>query len=281
MTKPFISVLSYSGGRQSQLLLEMVLCGELEKPLRFVVLNANPGMERKKTKPFVEDARRRCAEAGIDFITAQGPNLYYDLVNSQFDGATRIDNPPYYTKDENGKKGRLKQKCTAHYKIAPMDRALRHYMSRKHGVQWNTKRLRPGLVEKWIGLAADEKDRCSESDVGYITLRFPLIEMEMTKLKCVGWFLKHNRPLPIGSVCNACFANGLKTFEEMHRTEPEDWEQAVAVDNALESWKGRITNEEVFVSSSLIRLRDLPARNFGMFEEDLQDAQCNSGVCFV
>lgn len=279
--KPYITVLSHSGGVQSQLLLEMVLCGEIEKPFNFVVLNANPGMERRKTRLLIEENRRRCAEAGIDYITAQGPNLFNDIVNTQFDGSTRLDNPPYWTKDENGKRGRLMQKCTHHYKIAPMDRALRHYLSRKHGVSWNTKRIRPGFVEKWIGFAHDEWHRCSESDVKYIRFRYPLIERKMDKAKCVGWFLKNNRPLPVRSVCNGCFANGLAMFKEMYETEPEDWTQAVACDNALESWKGRIAQQEVFVSASLVRLRDLPAINFGMEDEDMSEHHCNSGVCFV
>lgn len=308
MSKPYITVLSYSGGVQSHLLLEMVLCGEIEKPFNFVVMNANPGMEDSRTYHFVNRARERCADAGIDFITAQGPNLYSDLVNSRFDGATRLDNPPYWTKQiipahreevevtinsegdtektwedvpETVKRGRLKQKCTEHYKLAVMDRALRHYLSRKHGISWNTKRLRLGLVEKWIGFAHDEWHRCSGSDVDYINLRFPLIELKMDKAKCVGWYMKRNLAIPPRSVCNACFANGLLHFKDMYINRPEDWDQAVAVDNALETWKGRITKEEVFVSSSLIRLRDLPSIDFGLEDEDMSEHHCNSGVCFV
>jgi hypothetical protein len=259
----------------------MVLRGEIEKPFRFLVLNADPGMEDSRTEDTVGTKRERCAAMGIDIITAQGPDLYHDLVNSRFDGSTRIDNPPYWTRDANGKRGKLKQKCTNYYKIAPMDRALRHYMSRKHGVKWNTTHLRPGLVEKWIGFAHDEWHRCSESDVGYIRFRFPLIERKMDKAQCVGWYLKRGLKVPVRSVCNACFANGLNHFREMHAHRPADWAQAVAVDNALETWKGRITEEEVFVSASLVRLRDLPAMNFGAEDEDMAEHHCNSGVCFL
>ena len=306
-SKPYITVLSHSGGRQSQLILEMVLCGEIEKPFNFVVLNANPGMERRKTRLLIENNRERCHEAGIDYITAQGPNLFNDIVNTRFNGATRMVNPPYWTKEvipahqeevinreggkeilevpETIKRGKLRQQCTEHYKIAPMDRALRHYLSVKHGISWNTTRLRPGLVEKWIGFAHDEWHRCSSSGRGYIVETYPLIELKMTKAHCVGWFLKKNMEVPtevpIGSVCNGCFANGLKLFKEMYETEPEDWAQAVACDNALEAWKGRITKQEVFVSSSLVRLRDLPAINFGLEDEDMSEHHCNSGVCFL
>jgi hypothetical protein len=278
----FITALSHSGGSQSQFMLEMILRGEWEKPLRFVVLNADPGMEDSRTYRFVRDTRRRCQAAGIDYITAAGPNLWVDLVNSINNGATRIDNPPFWCKKPDGSRGRLAQKCTAYYKIAPMDRALRHYMSKKHGVSWNTKHIRPGLVEKWIGFAADEWHRCSESVQGYITLRFPLIERNIDRLAIEGRYLKDGIPKPPRSVCAACFANGLDYFREMYLDRPEDWEKAVDVDNAIEFWHERgITEYPVFVSASLIRLRDMPAINFGANDEDLSEHHCNSGVCFL
>ncbi len=64
---------------------------------------------------------------------------------------------------------------------------------------------------------------------------------------------------------------------------PDDWQKAVEVDNAVEQWKKLgITEQEVFVSRSLIRLRDLPAMNFGDGKDDIpEEMHCNSGVCFV
>lgn len=49
MSEPFLVALSCSGGVQSICLLEMVLRGDIEKPLRFVVLIADPGMEDART----------------------------------------------------------------------------------------------------------------------------------------------------------------------------------------------------------------------------------------
>lgn len=278
----FITALSHSGGAQSQYMLEMVLRGEWEKPLRFVVLNADPGMEDSRTYQFVRETRRRCQAAGIDYITASGPNLYADIVNSISNGVTRIDNPPFWCKKPDGSRGRLQQKCTGIYKIAPMDRALRHYMSQKHSISWNTKRIRPGLVEKWIGFAADEWHRCSESAQQYITLRFPLIERKLDRAAIDKDFELKSIPKPPRSVCQGCFANGLLYFKEMHADRPDDWEKAVDVDNAVESWHLRgITQYPVFVSASLIRLRDMPSMNFGVEDEDMSEHHCNSGVCFL
>lgn len=276
----FITALSHSGGVQSQLLLEMVLRGDIEKPFRFVVLNADPGMEDARTYVFIRETRRRCQSAGIDYITASGPNLWRDIVNMISNGASRVDNPPFWVKKRDGTRGKLKQGCTQHYKIAPMRVALRQYLARKYGV--SHRELRDGLVETWIGFASDEWHRCSESDVAYISNSFPLVERKMDKATCVGYYLKYGIEMPPRSVCAACFSNGLAYYKEMYEERPLDWEIAVDVDNAVETWHSRgITEFPVFVSASLMRLRDMPKINFGMEDEDLTEHHCNSGVCFL
>ena len=278
--KPYIHVLNFSGGAQSSYMLELVLRGEIEKPRRFLVVNADPGMEGAKTEKNMRQYRARCAEAGIDIITAPGPNLYNDLVSFEFTGATRLDNPPFWTKDANGKRGRLRQKCTSIYKIAPMDRTVRRWMERKHGITGGM--LRPGLVERWIGFCSDEWHRCSESDAAYVTFRYPLIDMKLSKEDVIAGFGRLGIPVPKRSVCSACPFNGMAHYAKMYVEEPESWEQAVEVDNAVEKWQAMgFTECEVFVSSSLIRLRDMPAMNFGMEREDMSEHHCNSGVCFL
>lgn len=237
-------------------------------------------MERSCSYKTVREYRQRCHEAGIDFITAPGPNLYHDTLNFESNGSTRMDNPPFWTKDENGKRGKLIQGCTGYYKIAPMRRALAQYLKRKHGVGPGS--YRDGFVESWIGFTKDEWHRCSESDVAYIRLRFPLIEAGVTKEGVISGFLKLGKTPPQRSVCVGCFANGLQFFKDMYENSPDDWEKAVEVDDAVAKWKERgITKNEVFVSSSLIRLRDFPAMNFGQQDEDMSEHHCNSGVCFL
>lgn len=279
--KPFLTVLNYSGGAQSHYLLEMVLRGKIEKPLRFVVINSDPGMEQSHTLWNLSNARNRCWNSGIDIITSQGPSLYNDLVSLPSTGSRRMDNPPFWTKNADGTRGRLRQKCTDFYKIAPMDRAVRKYLQNKYGIRGG-KALRPGLVEKWIGFASDEWHRCSESDVSYVTFRFPLIEAGLSKEFIAGAYEGIGHPSVKRSVCSACPWNGLDFFREMYHERPENWRQAVDVDNSLESWtKIGITEQECFVSSSLVRLRDLPAMNFGLDDPDMSEHHCNSGVCFL
>lgn len=278
-SKPYITALSYSGGRQSARLLWGILRGEIEKPLRFVVLNADPGMEKKKTREYNRMMRAECAAQGIDFLTVPS-TLYEDIINLPFNGNKRIDNPPYFVLREDGSEGKLLQGCTQIYKIKAMRAALRKYMANKYSV--STGVLRAGLVEMWIGFTSDEWHRCSEADVQYIQHSFPLIEMKETKQDVLDYFERNNLPLPPPSVCVACFSNGLQMYKEMYENEPEDWEVAVEVDNAVEKWHTLgITERPVFVSRSLIRLRDMPAMGFGQDDPELAEQHCNSGVCFL
>lgn len=253
----------------------MVLRGDIEKPSNFTVVCADPGMEDPSTVRLVKQSMERCKAAGITFLKAEGPNLYEDLIFHKVFSYDRIDNPPYWTKDKEGKRGRLLQKCTHHYKIAPMRRAIRAEM----------KRLKipvtPGAVESWIGFALDEWHRCSDSDVAYTTMRFPLIELKLDRMKVEGYYLKNGIPKPRRSVCAACFSNGLSYYKELSEREPEHFSKAIEIDEVMRDLSCYGVRDTVFVSPTLLPLRDIAAKNFLMEDEDMTEHHCNSGVCFL
>lgn len=279
--KPILTTLSYSGGKQSHALLEMVLRCEIDMPEPFLVLNADPGMENENTYPFVDKMRARCAAVGIPFKTAR-TTLCYDLTTFKERGLTRLDQPPYWTRNRvTGKVGRLKQKCTRYYKIAAMRRMLREHLRDAFGISLVTKRI-PKVVQ-WIGFSADEKERAygEKFSVKYIELAYPLIDMGLTKEKIVEWYRTSGVSQPPPSVCNACFANGLAFFEDMYINRPNDWDQAVMVDDYIRDMRQIGIEDECFVSASMIPLRDLPDRDFLRGTPEGKKFQCNSGVCFV
>ncbi len=314
MADPLLTVLNFSGGKQSSALLWMVLRGDIEQPENFVVLNANPGMENHLTYEYVNKMKQLCADKDIYFETVSGPNLYKDLTNlvtiNVKGTPLTIDNPPYWTKSTKkgkGKVGRLMQKCTRHYKVRPMDRAVRRLLTARHGFSLDTRRLPRGCVEKWIGFALDEKSRVTNPDPRqkHIVYRYPLIEMSYTKECVENYFLENNLPIPPRSVCNACFANGLNTLKEMYYNRPEDWKQAVEVDNKIRNLQAYGVTKEVYVSKTLVPLEDLPKFDFdallikkyidGDFDPDQEtvfisdkidstdddDWSCDSGYCFT
>lgn len=279
---PILTQLAYSAGRQSHGILEMILRGELPKPPNFIVLNGDPGMENSQSYEFVDSARQRCRMAGIPFETVRS-SLYHDLMTFKQRGLTRLDLPPFWTRDrETGKLGKLQQGCTRFYKIAAIRRSLRLHMFRYHGVGLESRRPKP--VTCWIGFAADEQNRADacESDVRYIRHEYPLIQLGLTKQMLRDYYRERGIPEPPPSVCNACYSNGLAFLEAMYLDRPDDWEQAVAVDEAIRDLRQLGVRDECFVSSTLIPLKDLPGLNFLKGQSELRRKHgCNSGACFL
>lgn len=249
-------------------------------PGNFLVLTADPGMEDSRTYPHIEEMQERGRRTGFTCLTVEGPNLLDDILALPENGRTRLDNPPYWTDRGNGcKEGRLIQKCTAHYKIAPMDRALRVYLEERHGINRKTCRLPPGCVEKWIGFGMSEVQRIKPSRQKYINFRYPLIEQ---RVNIDNYFAEIDKPMPPRSVCNACFSNGLDHYQDMYENRPDDWAQAVAVDDAVRDWTQIGVNNPVYVSKTLTSLRELAANDFQLAGRgSVEDYGCDSGMCFL
>lgn len=260
-----LTVLNYSGGSQSQCLAWMVTSGEIPMPDPFLILMADTGGENVLTYRGQQSFFHAMELEGIPVKLVQGRNLVHDL--TALDGTqTRIDNPPFWIKKPGGGKGKLKQKCTGKYKVQPMDQYIRQLLWEKHGIHPRAGRgLGEGLVEKWIGFAADEGRRAEKTmrstKQRYIRFRFPLIELGMTKADVSEWYRRKMIEEPPRSLCNFCFAYGLKDLKRMHDERPRDWDQAVAVDRAIRHGLPKVEGE-AFVSQTLIPLEELARRNF-------------------
>jgi hypothetical protein len=276
-----VTQLAFSGGTGSGCIAEMLLRGDLSIPNNLVVIRADPGMENSKTNDYCSEMADRFRAANIPYIEVQ-KNLLEGLLNLKASGATRFDLPPLWTRNrETGKKGRLLQLCTSYAKIVPMDRALRKWMHENLGISSTSTRIGTKIVCKWIGFSADEWSRIKEPRVKYAYFAYPLIDKNMTKEDIRRYYSKIGRPIPPRSVCNACFANDVQYFKQMHDERPDEfWKQAVAVDEAIRDLKQVGVRDECFVSSTLLPLRQLAANNFRTLDQKVV-SQCHSGYCFV
>ena len=283
LSTPLLTVLSYSGGRQSSALLWMLLCEDIPRPEHLVILNADPGMENSKTYEYTAMMLALCHKANITAFTVDGPSLVADLLHLKDDPTKkRIDNPPYWTKDgKTGKQGRLIQNCTKHYKIAPMDRAIRRLLEERYALSRKNTRLPPRCVHKWIGFSYDEVFRMKPPSQKYVEFVYPLIDMQLTNEAIHQYYLDNHLPEPPRSVCNACFANGLATFRQMWEERPDDWAQAVAVDDSVRDWSQIGVRDAVYVSKTMVPLRDLPRLDFNPDDSDSDNYSCDSGYCFT
>lgn len=274
-----LTVLNFSGGKQSSALLWMVLRGDIERPDNFVVLNADPGMENSDTYKYVEMMFGRCKEAGIEAKTVVGPNLYSDLVQLKASGRTRIDNPPYFVRHPNGRRGKLTQSCTKHYKIRPMDQEIRRILHARYGIHPQAGNIGVRVVHKWIGFTHDELMRVKRPAQAYVDFQYPLIDRGWAKVDVDEYFRRNSLPVPPRSVCNACFANDVDHYREMHANRPDDWAQAVAVDESVRDWSQVGVDLPVYVSPTLVPLADMAESGFDL--DDDEDLSCHAGYCFL
>ena len=161
--------------------------------------------------------------------------------------------------------GRINRQCTKDWKIRPMRRWLQ---SNRDGQQ----------IEQWLGISLDEFQRVKDSNVQYITHRWPLIELRMTRDDCQEYLEAHGLEVPPKSACKFCPFHDMAAWREMKANGGEDWQKAVEVDEAIRSVRPPY---DLFLHPARIPLVDVDLRS----EQDkgqlsLWDAEC-SGICGV
>lgn len=276
---PILVCLSFSAGSQSTAILEMVLRGELDRPDRFIVLCADPGMEDSRSLVIRKYMLERCQAQGISCKVVAGGDLFKDVIEGCRTGE-RIDSPPLWTVDDAGKVGQLNQQCTQAYKIRPIKREVR-----KELTAMGVKSLTDGCVEQWIGFAYDERRRVKPPDARYIQFRYPLIDRKLTRRDVSAMYRRWGIDEPPTSVCNACFANGLDKFRWMYENDKAGWRQAVEFDNALRGPNGVPgVKGTCYVSRTCLPLEELAALGFELpkeYRSTKVDYSCDSGFCFL
>lgn len=246
-------ILSLGWGIQSTTLAAMVALGELE-PVD-AAIHADTTHESKLTYDFAARWTGWLEERGVRVVTVKNNNSEL--------GARAVVDIPAFTLSQKGD-GQIRRQCTQHWKIAPMRRWLQA-----------NRNLQP--VEQWLGISLDEFQRMKPSDVKYITTRWPLIERRMTRADCVAWLDKHGLEVPPKSACTFCPYRNTAEWRRIKAT-PEDWKEAVEVDNAIRKARPPY---DLFVHPARIPLEDVDLRTeTERGQLSLWDNECG-GICGV
>lgn len=206
-----MKILSLGWGVQSFTLAAMVALGELE-PVDYAI-HADTTHESKLTYEFADRWRWWLHDKGIKVITVRPDDKNLGMFN-QYRGVF----VPAYTQCTKGY-GQLHRQCTGNWKIAPIRRWV-----------WEHRNGEP--VEMWLGISLDEFRRMKQSDVKYITNRWPLIEPKMTRLDCMNWLEKNGIEIPPRSACVFCPYHSTREWQRIKQV-PADWESAIEYDRAI------------------------------------------------
>ena len=222
-----LKVLSLGAGTQSTALALMAEQNwqGLEKP--DLAIFADTGWEPPYVYKHLEWLK---SQLSYEVVTVSAGNIRDNILNGVNPDGDRFLDIPAFLVNPNGTNAIAARQCTTHYKITPIHRYLRKRLNLSPG----RRAPKDVQVEMWLGISSDEAIRVKPSRDEWITNRWPLLEMQMTRGNVYKWF--HDRypyrVLP-RSACVGCPYRSDVEWKSLKENDPDSFDDAVMVDWAL------------------------------------------------
>lgn len=259
-----IRVISLGAGVQSTTVALMAAVGELEMP--DCAIFADTGWEPVSVYRH------------LDWLETQLPfpvhrvsvgNIRTDYLGQA--AGRRAASIPYFTSS-----GMKPRQCTAEYKVRPILRKIRELL----GIL-GQRSPTESVAEQWIGISTDEAHRMKPSRYGWISHRYPLIDMRLSRNDCAKWLGRRGLTAP-KSACIGCPFHSDTMWRDMRDNDPASWADAVAFDGLLRTAAmGRGFTQEAFMHRSCVPLDQVDLRTWDdRGQSDLFGNECE-GMCGV
>ena len=240
---------------QSFTLAAMAALGEIEKP--DVAIHADTYYEKYTTYQFINKWEDWLIDRGLNIASVHEKK---SVVDGVWDGKFI----PAFTFNGDGNKGQAFRTCTGRWKITPIRRWLQANRNNQP-------------VELWLGISLDEFQRMNESKVKYITNRYPLIEMQMTRKDCEQWLINKGMEIPPKSACWFCPFQDQNSWRYTQSL-ALDFHNAILLDRQIRNKRKPI---ELYLHPSRKPLEEVDFRTLEeMGQMRLWDEEC-SGLCGV
>lgn len=215
-----LEVLSLGAGVQSTTLALMACWGQLHLD---AAVFSDTGWEGRKVYEHFERLEKEFEKAGIPLHKVSNGHLRDDVVS----GGPFASMPLHTTRD--GKAGLMRRQCTSQYKVRPIKKKMRDIVSNGTGV------VPPGAsINQWIGFSTDEIFRVNDrKTTWYVTNRYPLLEMNMSRQDCKDWLAKNGWGSTPRSACLGCPFHGNDFWRDLKENSPEEWEDVVRFDKLI------------------------------------------------
>jgi hypothetical protein len=268
-----MKILSLGAGVQSTTLALMAESGELGDVPDCAIF-ADTGAEPQSVYDHL--AKLKLAVSFPIYEVSAG-NIRDDLVRgTNSGGVKRFASIPFFL--DRGKLGigMARRQCTSEYKIHPINKKIRELLG--YGPR---QRVPPNSAEVWIGISTDEAIRMKPSRLGYIRNRWPLIEKQVSRGKCVDWLAQNGWDAP-KSACTFCPFRSDESWIHMKATDPDSFEDAVKVDYALRAGEHAGSFRAIpYVHRSCKPLDKVDLRtNMELGQPDLFNNECE-GMCGI
>ena len=253
-----LKVLALGAGVQSTALLLMSLHGDLGVERVDAAIFGDTQWERAATYAHLDRLSKECEHYGVPLYRVTAGNLRQDALERQVLGGRsggshkRFASMPLRIRNRNGTEGLMRRQCSAEYKLAPCHQQLRRML----GLAPRQRAPRDVAVERWLGISLDEARRAGMSKDRWVDLRYPLIEMKLTRTDCLEYLRAAGWPNVPRSSCIGCPYHNNAEWRDIRDNDPEAWADACAFDAAVRHCHG--LDGEAYLHRSLLPLAEAP-----------------------
>lgn len=233
-------------------------------PIYDVILFCDLGLEPRWVYEQVNFIKEACEWAEIPFYVLES-DLHGDY--TKLFGNARVVSIPFWSTDENGKKGKMMRNCTLDYKINVMQKFVRsELLGYKKGERTKEEDLK--AHEMHLGFSREEEHRCKENPHKMFVNKYPLCDMNLERkhnyayIKDV-WGLETK-----ASACCFCPFHRNYFFKYLKENYKEEYDKTVEFDEMLEREQPNTKiRSKLYISRSRKRIADLT-------EEECNDKEC-------
>lgn len=250
-----VDVLSLGLGTQSSAMADMAADGEFEFMPDYVI-TADVGWEPKEVYEWRDKLVPYLADKGMEVLEVSAGNIYDDTMRAIETGERvasmplHMVNPSLPHKHPN-RKMMINRQCTMEYKIEPINQKVRELLGYKKGQTVKHQ------VHMWRGITAEESVRVKDSITQWIVFEHPMIfEKDMDRLAAIKRAEKMGLGPPPSSSCIGCPFHRNDLWQKIKDDSPEEFAQAVKLDNAIRHHP-KFPGRELYLHGSCIPLEEV------------------------
>lgn len=259
-----MKILSCGAGMQSTALALMSCENKKEikykeVPIYDAVIFCDLGSEPIWVYKQVDFIKNACEDAEIPFYILD-THLHQDYLNNF--GKRRVVSIPFWSVDENGKKGKMMRNCTLDYKINEIIKFVK-YKLLGYAKYQRVKNEDLKAHEMHLGFSLEEKHRCKENKHKMFVNKFPLVDMELTRADNYKYILEKWGLDTKASACCFCPFHTNYFFEYMKDNHKEQYQSILEFDEMLEREQPNTKiRSKLYISKSRKRIKDLSDKDF-------------------
>lgn len=117
----------------------------------------------------------------------------------------------------------------------------------------------------------------TDSGIPTQVLKYPLIDLRLTRQDCINIIQRAGLPVPPKSSCWFCPFHRISTWQRLKRETPELFDRAIALEQTLSDRSEMLGRGKVFLTRKLQPLDQVVGDQIDMFDNDT----CESGFCMT